>query len=186
MYDDLLLTATCFVSDPAQSPAIAAWLKGRGTVTFANRKGGYYKARIANQITFEKVLRGNPHRAFSVNFRCFPFWYQEDTNTTVADRIQAHVKSLSTLSVAITAAGFYGSTISSYRTSLDGVTYTAASFTASKRLSAAGGMAITVTALTAGAGRRRTQRPSRCWITRYPPSGSFPLNGAIRTGRWRR
>ena len=78
VYDDLLLTATCFISDPAQIPAIAAWLKGSGTVTFANRTGGYYKARIANQIPFEKVLRGNPHCAFSVNFRCFPFWYQED------------------------------------------------------------------------------------------------------------
>lgn len=78
VYDDLLLTATYFISDPAQIPAIAAWLKGSGTVTFANRTGGYYKARIANQIPFEKVLRGNPHCAFSVNFRCFPFWYQED------------------------------------------------------------------------------------------------------------
>ena len=84
VYDDLLLTATCFISDPAQIPAIAAWLKGSGTVTFANRTGGYYKARIANQIPFEKVLRGNPHCAFSVNFRCFPFWYQEDAaNITV-------------------------------------------------------------------------------------------------------
>ena len=84
VYDDLLLTATCFISDPVQIPAIAAWLKGSGTVTFANRTGGYYKARIANQIPFEKVLRGNPHCAFSVNFRCFPFWYQEDAaNITV-------------------------------------------------------------------------------------------------------
>ena len=81
VYDDLLLTATCFISDPAQIPAIAAWLKGSGTVTFANRTGGYYKARIANQIPFEKVLRGNPHCAFSVNFRCFPFWYQQDAAT---------------------------------------------------------------------------------------------------------
>ena len=78
VYDDMILTATCFISDPAQIPVIAAWLKGSGTVTFANRTGGYYKARIANQIPFEKVLRGNPHCAFSVNFRCFPFWYQED------------------------------------------------------------------------------------------------------------
>ena len=31
-----------------------------------------------NQIPFEKVLRGNPHRSFSVNFRCKPFWYQEN------------------------------------------------------------------------------------------------------------
>ena len=78
VYDDLLLTATCFISGPAQIPAIAAWLKGSGTVTFANRTGGYYKARIANQIPFEKVLRGNPHRSFAVNFRCYPFWYQDN------------------------------------------------------------------------------------------------------------
>ena len=79
----------------------------------------------------------------------------EDTNTTVVERIQAYVKSLSTLSVAITAAGIYGSAISSYRTYLDGVTYTAASFTASKRLSAAGSMTITVT-VTDSRGRTAT------------------------------
>lgn len=77
VYDDLLLTASCFISDPAQIPAIAAWLKGSGSVTFANRTGGYYKARIANQIPFEKVLRGNPHCTFAVNFRCYPFWYAD-------------------------------------------------------------------------------------------------------------
>ncbi|MBR6300195.1 MAG: hypothetical protein IKR36_04785, partial [Clostridia bacterium] len=69
----------------------------------------------------------------------------EDTNSTVATRIQAYVKMLSTLSVAITAAGSYGSTVSSYRTSLDGVTYTTASFTASKKLSTAGDVTLTVT-----------------------------------------
>ena len=47
-------------------------------MTFANRTGGYYKARIVNQIPFEKVLRGNPHCSFVVNFRCYPFWYQEN------------------------------------------------------------------------------------------------------------
>ena len=77
VYDDMILTATCFISDPAQIPAIAAWLKGSGTVTFANRTGGYYKARIANQIPFEKVLRGNPHCTFAVNFRCYPFFFAE-------------------------------------------------------------------------------------------------------------
>lgn len=33
---------------------------------------------IANQISFEKILRGNPHRSFAVNFRSKPFWYQAD------------------------------------------------------------------------------------------------------------
>ncbi len=79
----------------------------------------------------------------------------EDTNETVVTKIAAYVKSLSTLSVAITAAGVYGSAISSYRTSLDGITYTAASFTASKRLSAAGDMTMTVT-VTDSRGRTAT------------------------------
>ena len=78
VYDDMVLTAQCFISDPAQIPAIAAWLKGKGAVTFANRTGGHYNARISNQIPFEKVLRGNPHCSFAVNFRCFPFWYQDN------------------------------------------------------------------------------------------------------------
>ena len=80
VYDDMILTATCFIADPAQIPAIAAWLKGKGTVTFANRTGGHYNARITNQIPFEKVLRGNPHCSFAVNFRCFPFWYKDNVS----------------------------------------------------------------------------------------------------------
>ena len=79
----------------------------------------------------------------------------DDTNSTVKTRIAAYVKSLSKLSVAITAAGAYSSTISSYRTTLDGVTYTAASFTATKALSAAGSLTLTVT-VTDSRGRTAT------------------------------
>ena len=75
VYDDMVLTATCLIADPERIPEIAAWLKGSGKVSFANREGGFYYARVINQIPFEKVLRGNPHRSFSVNFRCKPFWY---------------------------------------------------------------------------------------------------------------
>lgn len=81
VYDDMILTATCLIADPSRIPEIAAWLKGSGTVTFANREGGFYYARIANQIEFAKVLRGNPHRSFAVNFRCKPFWYLSDVET---------------------------------------------------------------------------------------------------------
>ena len=76
VYDDMVLTATCWLSDPTKIAAIGAWLKGGGKVTFANRPGGWYEARIANQISFEQILRGNPHRSFAVNFRCKPFWNQ--------------------------------------------------------------------------------------------------------------
>ena len=78
VYDDLLLTVTCFVTDTSRIADIGRWLKGGGKVTFTNRLGGYYKARVVNQIPFDKILRGNPHCSFSVNFRCFPFWYLEN------------------------------------------------------------------------------------------------------------
>ena len=78
VYEDVVLTAQCFIQSGARVPEIAAWLRGSGTVTFANRPGGFYHARVVNQIPFEKILRGNPHLAFAVNFRCKPFWYLKD------------------------------------------------------------------------------------------------------------
>lgn len=83
VYDDLIMTATCVIADPSRIPEIAGWLRGSGTVTFANRDGGFYYARVTNQIPFEKILRGNPHRSFAVNFRCKPFWYDDDAPETV-------------------------------------------------------------------------------------------------------
>ena len=81
VYEDMVLTATCVISNPEMIPEIAGWLKGTGTVTFANRDGGFYYARVTNQIPFEKILRGNPHRTFAVNFRCKPFWYEAESKT---------------------------------------------------------------------------------------------------------
>jgi len=75
VYDDLLLTVNCFIDSPDRISEISAWLKGAGTVTFANRQGGFYYARVSNQIEFSKILRGNPHRSFSIIFRCKPFFY---------------------------------------------------------------------------------------------------------------
>lgn len=78
VYDDLVLTVTCIIDSEQRIPEICAWLRGSGTVTFANRDGGFYYARVVNQIPFDKILRGNPHRSFAVNFRCKPFWYQKE------------------------------------------------------------------------------------------------------------
>lgn len=86
VYDDMVLAAQCAIADPSKIPAIAAWLKGAGTVTFANRQGGFYHARIVNQIPFEKILRGNPHRRFTVNFRCKPFFQLDDSPETAIPR----------------------------------------------------------------------------------------------------
>ena len=75
VYDDFLLPVECVITDTSQLDTILAWLKGDDKVTFANRQGGFYYARIVNQISLEQILRGNPHRRFSVTFRCQPFFY---------------------------------------------------------------------------------------------------------------
>ena len=79
VYDDMVLAAECFIAEPSRIAEITGYLKGNGRVTFANRQGGFYYARITNQIPFTKILRGNPHRSFTVNFRCKPFFYLDDS-----------------------------------------------------------------------------------------------------------
>ncbi len=81
VYEDLLLTATCIVQNTERLEEIATYLKGSGRVSFANREEGFYEARIVNQIPFDVILRGNPHRRFAVNFRCKPFFYLDDSPT---------------------------------------------------------------------------------------------------------
>ena len=75
VYDDFLLTVECVITDTSQLNTILAWLKGDDKATFANRQGGFYYARIVNQISLEQILRGNPHRRFTLTFRCQPFFY---------------------------------------------------------------------------------------------------------------
>ena len=77
IYDDFILPVECVVRDLSRIHEIGAWLKGAGTLRLAARPGGFFYARIANQIEFTKVLRNHEHRTFTINFRCQPFWYAE-------------------------------------------------------------------------------------------------------------
>lgn len=77
VYDDFILPVECTVADMNRVDEISAWLKGTGKLKLAARPGGFYYARIANQIEFAKVLRNHENRMFTVNFRCKPFWYAD-------------------------------------------------------------------------------------------------------------
>ena len=78
VYDDFILPIECTVADLSRLPEICTWLRGAGKLQLAGRSGGFYHARVANQIEFTKILRNHENRAFTVNFRCQPFWYQEN------------------------------------------------------------------------------------------------------------
>ena len=77
-------------------------------------------------------------------------------NPALSGTISGYVRSLSRLTASVTASGVYGSTISSYRATVDGVTYNSASFTTSKALSSDGDMTLSVT-VTDSRGRSKTQ-----------------------------
>lgn len=84
VYDEITKECVCTLDDPSDIPALAKWLSGYGTVKFADRTNGYFKARIANQISFDKILAGNPHRAFKVQFRCYePYFYLDSGDTVI-------------------------------------------------------------------------------------------------------
>lgn len=84
VYKNLTLSCTCVIDEPymvengervSRISKITGWLKGSGTVKFANRQEGFYRARLSNQISFDKIVRGNPHMSFQVQFTCEPFFY---------------------------------------------------------------------------------------------------------------
>lgn len=91
VYEDMTLTVHCFISNSTDITALTAWLRGGGKVTFANRPGGFYYARIINQISFEKVLHGSAYRSFAVNFRCKPFFYLTPTGDITVNATGAFV-----------------------------------------------------------------------------------------------
>lgn len=80
VYKDMTLTAQCWVKDAKNLPAISSYLRGAGTVRFANRPEGTYRARITNQIPLAQIVRGKAHRSFALNFRCKPFLYLDASN----------------------------------------------------------------------------------------------------------
>ena len=86
----------------------------------------------------------------------------------VAAQFGGYVRTRSKLSVAISASGAQGSTISAYRTTLDNVTYTASSFT-SNTLNTAGTLTMSVT-VTDSRGRTATTSKSITVLDYSPPS----------------
>ena len=92
----------------------------------------------------------------------------EEASSGIAAQFGGYVRTRSKLSVSISAAGAQGSTISSYRTTLDNVTYTSSSFT-SNTLYTAGTLTMTVT-VTDSRGRTATTSKSIPVLDYSPPS----------------
>ena len=91
-----------------------------------------------------------------------------EATSGIADRFGGYVRTRSKLSISITAAGAQGSTVSAYRTSIDGVTYSGASFT-TNTLNTAGNLTLTVT-VTDSRGRTANTTRTVTVLDYSPPS----------------
>ena len=76
VYNDILLSISCFVEDLTQVDQIATWLRGSGILVLGNMSDRYYLARPVNQLDLRKILRNYDHRVFSPIFRCSPYRYK--------------------------------------------------------------------------------------------------------------
>lgn len=88
VYHDRTLAVECYLRQPtaANIDKVAAYFRGAGKLYLPNRPDGYYEARVINQISFRKILRGRSPRSFTVNFRCKPLFrlYSGETEQTIA------------------------------------------------------------------------------------------------------
>lgn len=85
VFDQINLSCTCLINDISNIPSITAWLRGSNKkIEFSDRPTGYYKGKVANQLQYDKVVRGNPHRSFSVQFIAQPYFYLTSGDTEVS------------------------------------------------------------------------------------------------------
>ena len=126
VFDEFVAPVECIVRDTSRLREISSWLHGEGKVAFANRTGGFFYARVANQIEYAKILRGNPHRSFTVNFRCQPFFYHDDSPTETILESGAFIMNPGTASsesvITVTGSGDITLMVGQYVVELEDVT----------------------------------------------------------------
>lgn len=125
VYDEFIAPVECIIQDTSRVREISTWLQGDGKVAFANRPGGFFYARVANQIEFAKILRGNPHRNFTINFRCQPFFYHDEAPAETLSESGAFIVNPGTAAsepiITVTGSGYIMLMIGQYIIELEGV-----------------------------------------------------------------
>ena len=84
IYNSYIQTVTVTVEGAENLPAVEAWLRGDGFVTFDIQPELMQRARIINAVTFEKVSRNLPLWSGDVQFYCEPVKrLREESSITV-------------------------------------------------------------------------------------------------------
>ncbi len=82
VYDNITVSFLCIVHDDSRLDEINTYLSGKGKLSPANRPNGFFNGRLNSQIDYASIVRGNPHKNFSVAFDCEPFFYLSSGDVT--------------------------------------------------------------------------------------------------------
>lgn len=87
VHDNITLSCTAYIESTEyykdgalhnRVAEITQWISGEGKYEFYGHPDGYYKGRLANQVSFDRIVQGNPHKAFTFQFDCQPYFYLTD------------------------------------------------------------------------------------------------------------
>jgi phage-related protein len=73
VYEPYVRACPCYIRPSADVGAVINWLSGSGDAKFGNEATYVYHARIDTQFSLDKILRGHPHKSFTVPFICQPW-----------------------------------------------------------------------------------------------------------------
>lgn len=84
VHDNITLSCTAYIESTEyykdgalhnRVAEITQWISGEGKYEFYGHPDGYYKGRLANQVSFDRIVQGNPHKVFTFQFDCQPYLY---------------------------------------------------------------------------------------------------------------
>lgn len=133
---------------------------GLGTVTVTTYSGS---TKIGNSVS--KTFTATVPASFVPSIRSVSL---SEAVSGIAVQFQGYVQNKSKLTVSVAAVGVYGSSITAYRTTILGVTYSGASFT-SGFLTSSGSVVVTITA-TDSRGRTASTTRTVTVIAYSPPT----------------
>ena len=100
VYEDITLNLTVLADASADLDAVAEWLRGSGTLALPNRPGGWYEARVVDQLELSRVIPARDARTFPVSFRAKPFFYLEGAASIEITESGARIRNPGNLSSA--------------------------------------------------------------------------------------
>lgn len=85
VHDPITLSVTCIIdnTDNNRIQNIVSWISGYGEYEFYGHGDGFYKGYLSSQMSFDRLVQGNPHKGFSFQFECQPYFYYNSGKTTV-------------------------------------------------------------------------------------------------------